>query len=419
MKKVDFNISFKKRIEEGTYNVTWSGLPVRIICWDRKGVHTPDETPLNVLALVDYCGTYEKLLQATNDGTVYDVGYIKQTSKLQVTCQDLPGKLSRVKYCLAKADVFTDNLMTEFGYAYDNNKSHYYNRIGFINDFAKRYMNLFYRKLKLSGHWGYDDEEDWNLDFKEGDYVECICNDGPWILAVGDIYKIIFVEQSGRITIESIKDDRTLIIGESDFIDLFKHSDYTKPESEIPAKSNYHLWSIEDAKGGDIIFSNDGHGSDSIEIIRSISDKRIDFWFCLSSKNNFKNCDCEVFDGIIPYTNIISRKDAVLATKEQRDLLFQKMKESGYEWDTERKELKKINDKFDFSRMKVFTPVLARIGDNQTWFPHFFESYHPQNHGGEFYMIDCQHTYSQCVPFEGNEKLLRTQDPIPPFYDIR
>lgn len=29
------------------------------------------------------------------------------------------------------------------------------------------------------------------------------------------------------------------------------------------------------------------------------------------------------------------------------------------------------------------------------------------------------YTYSQCVPFEGNEKLLRTQDPIPPFYDIR
>lgn len=30
------------------------------------------------------------------------------------------------------------------------------------------------------------------------------------------------------------------------------------------------------------------------------------------------------------------------ATKEQRDLLFQKMKEGGYEWDAEKKELKKI-----------------------------------------------------------------------------
>ena len=29
------------------------------------------------------------------------------------------------------------------------------------------------------------------------------------------------------------------------------------------------------------------------------------------------------------------------ATKEQRDLLFQKIKEAGYEWDSEKKELKK------------------------------------------------------------------------------
>jgi hypothetical protein len=78
--------------------------------------------------------------------------------------------------------------------------------------------------------------------------------------------------------------------------------------------------------------------------------------------------------------------------------------------------------KYDFTQMKAFTPVLARTGDHQTWFPHFFESYHPQNHGGEFYMLDDQHTlyrYSQCVPYEGNEHLLKTQDPIPPYYDIR
>ena len=30
------------------------------------------------------------------------------------------------------------------------------------------------------------------------------------------------------------------------------------------------------------------------------------------------------------------------ATKEQRDLLFSKMKEAGYEWDSKKKELKKI-----------------------------------------------------------------------------
>ena len=33
------------------------------------------------------------------------------------------------------------------------------------------------------------------------------------------------------------------------------------------------------------------------------------------------------------------------ATKEQRDLLFQKMEESGYQWDAEKYELKKIVQK--------------------------------------------------------------------------
>ena len=33
------------------------------------------------------------------------------------------------------------------------------------------------------------------------------------------------------------------------------------------------------------------------------------------------------------------------ATKEQRDLLFHKMKEAGYEWDALNKELKKIESK--------------------------------------------------------------------------
>lgn len=36
--------------------------------------------------------------------------------------------------------------------------------------------------------------------------------------------------------------------------------------------------------------------------------------------------------------------DCVPATKEQRDLLFQKMKEAGYEWDADKKELEKIED---------------------------------------------------------------------------
>lgn len=105
--------------------------------------------------------------------------------------------------------------------------------------------------------------------------------------------------------------------------------------------NKFHLWTIQDAKEGDVIFSNDGHGSDSIELIKSVYDKCINFWFCLSSKNNFKDYYYEVYNGNIPYTNFASRKDATPATKEQRDLLFSKMKEAGYEWsDKDRKLIK-------------------------------------------------------------------------------
>ena len=102
----------------------------------------------------------------------------------------------------------------------------------------------------------------------------------------------------------------------------------------------YHLWTIQDVKDGDVLSFNDGHGNDSIELIKSITGKKIEFWFCLTNGNRY-----EVFDGITPYTNFASRENATPATREQRDLLFIKIKEAGYEWDSEKKELKKIEQK--------------------------------------------------------------------------
>ena len=171
---------------------------------------------------------------------------------------------------------------------------------------------------------------------------------------------------------------------------------------------NYRLWTIQDAKDGDVLATKD-----TVFIFKHLDKTGLSL--CKSYCEVIGNSELGLgFD--------FSINSVYPATAEQRDLLFQKMHEAGYEWDYDKKELKKINDKFDFTKLKAFTPVLARTGDHQTWFPHFFESYHPDNHGGEFYMLDEQHTlirYSQCVPYEGNEKLLKTQDPIPPFYDIR
>lgn len=96
-------------------------------------------------------------------------------------------------------------------------------------------------------------------------------------------------------------------------------------------------FTIQDAKAGDVISFNDGHGNDSIELIKSITDKKIEFWFCLTNGNRY-----EVFDGIIPYTNIISREGATPAAKEQREQIEKAMTDAGYWWNAEELKLEKI-----------------------------------------------------------------------------
>jgi len=89
----------------------------------------------------------------------------------------------------------------------------------------------------------------------------------------------------------------------------------------------YRLWDItKDAKDGDVLYSP-----------------------CLSLLWIFKSrdtiyCGCNLY--YICGVGYFERPtDAIPATKGQCDLLFSKMKEAGYEWDAEKKELKKIEQK--------------------------------------------------------------------------
>ena len=138
-------------------------------------------------------------------------------------------------------------------------------------------------------------------------------------------------------------------------ISLLNYYELLKINNEVSTRriedvdKNARLWTIQDAKDGDMLSYNDGHGNDCIELIKSITGKKIEFWFCLTNGNSY-----EVFDGIIPYTNLVSREDATPATKEQRDLLFQKMKEAGYEWDAEKKEMKKVEQKHKSNIVPIF-----------------------------------------------------------------
>ena len=94
--------------------------------------------------------------------------------------------------------------------------------------------------------------------------------------------------------------------------------------------SIYRLWTIEDAKSGDVLANDSG----SICIFDgTVEDGIYPFAYC-GFIYRF-----EIYDRKVPFTHENSIHPAA---KEQRDLLFQKMHEAGYEWNAEKKELKKI-----------------------------------------------------------------------------
>jgi len=103
-------------------------------------------------------------------------------------------------------------------------------------------------------------------------------------------------------------------------------------------ENNYHLWSIADAKAGDVLAAED---KDKIFIYNGKLDLRgrvCAYCGIYKTHDGLRFTECAI-------GNYFTYKEPYPATKEQRDLLFQKMKEAGYEWDAEKKELKKIEQK--------------------------------------------------------------------------
>ncbi len=101
-----------------------------------------------------------------------------------------------------------------------------------------------------------------------------------------------------------------------------------------------------------------------------------------------------------------SVKDVKPATKEQRNLLFAKMREAGYQWDADKKELRKIKPHYDIANFKPFDKVLVRESNRSTWAIDFYGFVDEDN----LFICSGYGYYPQCIPFEGNEHLLGTTD---------
>ena len=99
---------------------------------------------------------------------------------------------------------------------------------------------------------------------------------------------------------------------------------------------NAHLWTITDAKDGDVLCYKDEISLYKYDIKDWSGTSFGGFvYYCCYDGKRF------ITDSFYSLTEQ-DKTDIHPATKEQCDLLFQKMKEAGYEWDAEKKELKEI-----------------------------------------------------------------------------
>lgn len=117
-----------------------------------------------------------------------------------------------------------------------------------------------------------------------------------------------------------------------------------------------HIWSIADAEDGDVLAYPDG----SITLFKYLDE-------------NLYMAHVLWVDGHIELNNSCVVYNVHPASKEQRDLLFQKMRESGYEWDFENKKLEKELPKGEdygidglYHAIRILEKTLGKVDGYQT-----------------------------------------------------
>lgn len=125
------------------------------------------------------------------------------------------------------------------------------------------------------------------------------------------------------------------------------------------------LWTIAEAKAGDVLYLQH-EGMEHVIIYKRLIKKN--FHSILSVHCAYDSSTNDFFEDVDSYhcvTSECDEKGIHPATKEQRNLLFQKMKDAGYEWDSEKNELKKIKVKtLDVDKVIEWLKPYSVIVDN-------------------------------------------------------
>lgn len=183
----------------------------------------------------------------------------------------------------------------------------------------------------------------------------CARDNGVEIVVDGEIKERIFLdnEPQGKSALEAIKEEKVdnepkFKVGDwvvNKFGDSFHIDSLDKKNYQVSdGKGNYnyfpilkqdemHLWAIQDAKDGDVLFTSSTASYETF-IFKSIDEKgNAECYFAYDSEDGFREGE---------YHFIGRATNCKPATKEQRDTLERVMTNAGYRWNKEELKLEKI-----------------------------------------------------------------------------
>ena len=283
---------------------------------------------LGTYKIVEVCESWYEVI-SYNDGIQYSIGFDKENDCHLWTIQD--AKDGDVLFAGDWVCIFRSFNINGFPKCYCHydltleefkvDTDSYMACGGDIYPATKEQRDLLFAKMHESGYeWDAEKKELRKIGQKFTDKVEPKFHEGDWVVTRYDkVNQVIAVDEDGDgFTL----DDDTYFSGSW--------------------KDSYHLWTIQDAKDGDVLATEDENlTTPFIAIYKSLGGTG---YYGLKDDLTF-NSHCFIgFDGIFykgEQGHVV--EGAHPATKEQRDLLFSKMKEAGYVWDSEKKELKKIH----------------------------------------------------------------------------
>ena len=188
----------------------------------------------------------------------------------------------------------------------------------------------------------------------------------------------------------------------------------------ISKQDEMRLWTIQDAKDSDVLalsWLEDENLWEKIIIFKKYHSEGVKGLYsmpCVEGYGNtFKNGKMAFTDEEVPYYSKTWTCNLHPATKEQREVLMKAINKAGYEWDKEKKELKKlVSNRFDPASLKPFDKVLGFF--NGVWNCDLYSNCN----NNKIFPYECfRSRVSWVIPYNDDTKhLVGTNEEAPEYY---